>query len=570
MGKYLWKTVNSDAGIIKRLIGGYGLPRPFALYLASHRVDTESVDSYLNGPLKDLSDPFLLPGVEKASKRIWDAILHKESILIHGDYDTDGITSSALLHWVLTKNGANVSVFLPDRFDDGYGFTPDSLEKALRNGDYKLVVTVDCGITSSETVNAAKKKNIDVIITDHHEPKEKIPDAFALVNPKLHQDLKDFHIFAGVGVAFKLCHGFIKYGKMHQLGCDRFDLREGLDLVALGTIADIVPLEKENRILVKNGLKILSKQMRPGIRALCETAGLSSEIKSTDVTYSLAPRINAAGRFGDPITAFNLLTTDNIVEAYRFADALNNHNRVRQNREEQIIKEAMKQIESDVNYKINNRFSILVAGELWHQGIIGIVASRLSKMYNRPAIIFSINGREVLGSGRSIPGLNLIDALNECAVYLNRFGGHPMAAGLSMDYSNFGPFCEQFEDSVKKRLNCKIPLPHIDIDGEVEMRELNDDFFSVVDKLEPFGLSNSQPVFQINNLQPVKMSPMSTSHSRGLLKDDRDNLMQFVAFHRTVDTLPGVPRWNVIASPQISRYNNNEYRQLHILDIGTN
>lgn len=558
----IWETAKIPESELNRLIVELTLPRPIAILLATRSITPESAEIFFQCPLATLSNPYRLPEIEKAAKRLWEAILHKEKILIHGDYDTDGITATSLLRWTLSENGADVSCFIPHRFDDGYGFTTKSLDKAVNNTNYKLLVTVDCGITSPQAVDKANSMGIDVIITDHHEPQNEKPDALAVINPKLHSSLKDLYILAGVGIAFKLCHAFIKYGREHKLGGENIDLRESLDLVALGTISDIVPLKGENRTLVRHGLIRLAKQIRPGIRALCETAGISENIKPSEVTYNLAPRINAAGRFGDAKSALKLLNTSNIIEAYRQAEVLEHYNRQRQSKEEEILIKAKHLVNENIN--IDDSYSILAAGEEWHQGVIGIVASRLSKEYNRPTIILTINGDRALGSGRSIANLNLIEVLSECGDLLIHFGGHPMAAGLSLNKSNIKKFQDLFELEVRKRLNTKDIIPKIDIDGEVKIAELDEKFFDFLEKLEPFGHSNPQPVFRINRLKIKKAVSAAIHHTRGTLEDERNNTFSFIAFNRNINSFPQ-DFLDIAAVPQTNKYNGIQEPQLQIL-----
>ncbi|MEI6422587.1 MAG: DHH family phosphoesterase, partial [Lentisphaerota bacterium] len=350
MGKYIWKLADIPEIKIRELMTSLSCSRPLALFFAARGINHSSAELFFQTPLQGLGDPYIIPGMKESAKRLWDAVISKEKILIHGDYDTDGVTAAALLHWVLSENGADVSCFLPDRFDDGYGFTVESLSKALSETNYKLIVTVDCGISSYDAVDTAKSRNVDIIITDHHEPQGEVPAAFSVINPKVHPKLGSLHILSGAGVCFKLCQGFIEYGKKNKLGGGSFDIFDHLDIVSLGTVADIVPLVGENRILVKNGLNTLSKQSRPGIRALCEISGMnSSVIKTTDITFSLAPRLNAAGRLGDPYVAYKLLNSKSIIEAGSHSETLNNYNMERQNKEEIILNEAKKLIESSID-----------------------------------------------------------------------------------------------------------------------------------------------------------------------------------------------------------------------------
>ena len=441
MDKKIWKCASDGKeNIIDELIRNKFLPRPVAFYLAARGITQKEVDSYFNASFSDLSDPFRFPGMETAVKRLWKAIRSRERILIHGDYDTDGITATALLAWVLEKNGATVSSFLPHRFDDGYGFTPDSLAKALEaaGGSCGVLVTVDCGINSAEAVSEAGSRGIDVIITDHHEPANELPDALAIVNPKVHECVSDLRNLSGVGVAFKLAHAFILYGRTHNEGGYTTDLQDVLDYVALGTIADIVPILGENRILVKYGMEILRRQLRPGVRALIEVAHVNSRMNPSDITFKLAPRLNAAGRLGNAVSALQLMTASKIVDAYHYADMLEKFNQKRQAKEQEIFQEAKNQVESDPAFA--SSMTILAAGEDWHQGVIGIVASRFARDYNRPAIVLTIQGEEAHGSGRSAGGVNLIKILSKCSHLLTRYGGHPMAVGLGLHKSQIPAF----------------------------------------------------------------------------------------------------------------------------------
>ena len=366
MGTKLWiSACDGKENIIQDLIRRKNIPRAVAMYLAARGISAEEADHYFNNSFADLTDPYRFPGMDVAVKRLWLAIRNRERILIHGDYDTDGITATSLLSWVLEKNGAVVSSFLPHRFDDGYGFTPESLAKALETAPTpcKVLVTVDCGINSCPAVAEAAAKGIDVIITDHHEPGEGASPALAVINPKVHRELADMHQLSGVGVAFKLAHAFVKYGRDNNLGGYATEMQDVLDFVALGTVADIVPLLGENRILVKYGMETLRKQLRPGIRALIEVAHVDASISPSDITFKLAPRINAAGRLGNAISALQLLNASNIVDAYKFADMLESFNQRRQAKEQEIFSEAKRQVESDPFF--DKSITITAAGEGW-------------------------------------------------------------------------------------------------------------------------------------------------------------------------------------------------------------
>lgn len=566
MGKKLWVKVDIPKNGVEELTRKFNFPRPVALFLLGRGIKPKDVESFLKAPLKGLSDPYRFPDAKVAVARLWDAISKGEKILIHGDYDTDGITATVLMDWVLRTNGANVSTFLPHRFDDGYGFTPDSLDKAFENcaSGCGVLVTVDCGITSTAAVDSAREQGIDVIITDHHEPAEEMPDALAIINPKINPELADLQVLSGVGVAFKLCHAFIKYGRENKLGGFKTNLQETLDLVALGTIADIVPLLGENRILVKHGIKELGKQLRPGIKALFDVAKVKTKVSPADVTFKLAPRLNAAGRLGNADAALNLLKTDSILDAYTYADSLEKFNIERQTTEEVIFNEAIAQIKERID--TNNCLTILVAGKNWHQGVIGIVASRLSREYNRPAIVLTIQDGEAYGSGRGMGSLNMVEALTECSHLLTRFGGHPMAVGLGLKSENIEEFFILFEKIVNEQLTQTDLVDQIQVDGDVTFDELDYRFFDLIENLGPFGHSNPQPIFLIQEVEPVKVFPIGQNHSRGILRDRSGYQLDFIAFNRPMNSLPD-SMWDILATPQVNEFRGERKPQVQIVDL---
>jgi single-stranded-DNA-specific exonuclease len=538
------------------------------MYLTARNIGEKDVEMFLNGRLSALSDPYRFPGMKEAVKCLWDAIFEQAPILIHGDYDTDGITATALLADVLRQNGADVYTFIPHRFDDGYGFTPASLHKAVESigKPCRILLTVDCGITSCDAVEEANEMGITTIVTDHHDPRPELPEALALINPKIHKDLEDLQILAGAGVAFKLSHAFIKYGREHNLGGFSTKLSEVLDFVALGTIADIVPLLGENRIMVKSGMKILRKQMRPGVRALIETSKLKSDLMPSDITFKLAPRVNAAGRMCNADIALQLLECDNIVEAYRFSAELDKLNNIRQTKEQEIYQEAKKQIEEKLD--LDKNYCILVAGEGWHQGVIGIVASRLARDYNRPAIVLTIQDGKAYGSGRSVGSLNLVKTLSKSTDILERFGGHPMAVGVALDSCNIDKFYASLEEDIQTEIVDADLTEYISYDGNVELEELSGDFFEYLKQLGPFGHSNPKPVFRFNDLELVKSYPIGDRHTRGTLRNQKHSQIDFIAFNFSQDQF-NAALLDVLATPQINTYGHVSKPQLHIVALQT-
>jgi single-stranded-DNA-specific exonuclease len=564
MDQHLWDITQCEAEQVQELMDAAGVTRPTALVLATRGIDAETVAAFLNPALQHLSDPFALPGARQAAERLWQAIVTGERILIHGDYDADGITATALTSWVLRRNGAEVDSYLPHRIDDGYGLTADSIANVCA-GKCRLLLTVDCGITSYEAVRLAREHGVDVIVTDHHMPGSEPVEAHTLVDPKLPGAVPATVDLAGVGVAFKVCHAFIKYGRQNGLGGDDTDLREGLDLVALGTVADIVPLLHENRILVKHGLAVLGRQQRPGIHALCEIAGIRNDLSTADITYRLAPRLNATGRMGDPTDSLRLLESDSMVDAFALARNLDDHNRQRQQIEEEVVGSAEAQITQ--RYSLDQNRAIVVWNETWHQGVVGIVASRLARRYHRPAVVLTRDpSGQYTGSARSVRRLNLVDLLEQCGHSLLRFGGHAMAAGLSLEAERLPDFCRDFEAAVAHVLGAEAMQPHLEIAGDVAFGELNDAFFAELELLQPFGHGNPEPFMLTRGVSPERLLPVGRQHTKGVLRDTTGSRLPFIAFGRLPEDFPEPP-WDVVYTPQINRFNGAGTVQLRLQDM---
>lgn len=562
MDEHVWDVARCEAARVQELMETAGVSRPTALVLATRGITPKSADAFLRPALQHLGDPFALPGTRQAAERLWQAILKGERILVHGDYDTDGITAAALISWVLRRNGADTECYLPHRIDDGYGLTAESIEKACAD-HCRLLLTVDCGITSYEAIRAARERGLDIIVTDHHMPGNTPVDAHAIVDPKLPGSPPEIQDLAGVGVAFKVCHAFLKYGRQNGFGGEDTDLKEGLDLVALGTVADIVPLLHENRLLVKHGLAVLAGQHRPGIHALCEIAGIHQELSTADITYRLAPRLNATGRMGDPIDSLRLLEADSMVSAFALARSLDDHNRHRQQIEEEVVQSAEAQIAQ--LYDLDRNRAIVVWNDQWHQGVVGIVASRLTRRYHRPSVVLTRDpSGQYTGSARSIRRVNLVDLLEQCSRSLVRFGGHAMAAGLSLEPERLPDFCRDFEGAVSRVLGADSMRPLLDIAGEVGFGEMTDSFFQELDLLQPFGHSNPEPVFLTRQVMPERRVVIGKVHTKGMLRDEAGDRMPFIAFGRAPEDFPDPP-WDVVFTPQINRFNGTESAQLRLL-----
>jgi len=443
---------------------------------------------FLNPSLSDLFDPFLLSRMDEAVDRVIQALKANEKMMIYGDYDVDGITGTALMFLVLNRLGANVSYYLPNRLVEGYGISEDGLQEAEKR-KINLLVSVDCGITAVDEVETARRMGIDCIITDHHEPGDRLPVANAIVNAKLDGPLNPGFELSAVGVAYKFAQALYR-----KLGQDETELEQHLDLVALGTAADIVPMIGENRILTKFGLQQIARTTKPGLKALIFIAGLMGHrIGTGQVVFILAPRINAIGRLGDAQQAIKLLTTKDEVMAHSIARILNAENKRRKDIDEQTMTEALEQIERDVDMSRDR--AIVLASQGWHQGVIGIVASRLVERFHRPTVMIAIDGAEGKGSARSIPGFHLYEALKECESELIRYGGHKYAAGLSILPEKIESFRRQLNMVSSRMLSDEDLIPKLEIDSELDLEKIDDDLVLLLEKFSPFGPQNMRPVF---------------------------------------------------------------------------
>jgi single-stranded-DNA-specific exonuclease len=461
------------------------------LWQRGHR-DREQVRAFLDPRLQSLGDPFELTDLRRASERILQAIAAREKMVIFGDYDVDGITSSALLWRILRRLGGNAEIFLPRRMEEGYGLSQEGVERCIEEHQAALLIAVDCGTTSVKQVAWLRERKVDVIIIDHHALPPELPAAHALVNPQ--RDAAGearLDYFASVGLVFKLCHGLLK---LTGEGRGGIDLRDYLDLVAVGTVADIVPLVGENRILVRRGLRQLEQTLWPGLRALIEVSQVSLPITARDVGFRLGPRLNASGRLGDAMLSLRLLQTDDRNEAMHIASELNRSNRERQTVEAETFLQAEALLQE--TYDPARDWGIVLAGRNWHWGVIGIVASRLQRRYHRPTIVIGLNDEGVgKGSGRSIEGISVVKALHDCAGHLDLFGGHDMAAGLNIRAERVEAFREAFNRHVRGQAGDDVFQSTLALSGALSLPEVSDELFRKFEELAPFGRMNPEPVF---------------------------------------------------------------------------
>ncbi len=456
--------------------------------------DPQAIESFLNPDLSRLHDPFLMKNMREVKARLEAAIRDKEKILIHGDYDADGITGVAVMVKMLEKLGGDFITFLPERERDGYGVSGEAIRKAHQEGA-RLLITIDCGITAREEIRLARSLGLEVIVIDHHRlPADGLPDTGFILNPLQEDCPYPFKDLSAAGLVFKLAQSMI--GK---------SAAEWLDLVAISTISDIAPLRGENRTLVKFGLQALGERKNIGVQCLAEIAKLKSlKIDTGHVGFVLGPRINAAGRMSSPDTALRLLLTPSKREAASLANILNEENKARQRQEREMTREAIAKVERTVNF--NKERVIVVDGREWHQGVIGIVASRLVEKYERPAIVISVEGGAGKGSGRSIKGFHLFNAMQSCAGQLEEFGGHEQAAGLSILEKNINRFRESINEYALANLDPAIMARAVSIDLEIGWKDLTSVFIQELGLMEPFGVGNPRPVFLTRRLR-VRSSP---------------------------------------------------------------
>jgi len=517
--KWVYLNEKLKEADIKLMMNGVHMPEFLAVALLNRRVGPNNVEDFLKKSVGKIPHPYLLKDMDKAADRIDEALKKKEKIVVYGDYDVDGITSTAMLYDFLLSEGADVSYYIPSRQDEGYGINILALQKIRKSGA-SLMITVDCGITASGEVEFAKTLGLDIIITDHHMCHEKIPKAVAVINPKQQDDTYPFSELAGVGVCFKLVLAMaIKLGKKAS---DYFG--KYVDICAIGTIADVVPLTDENRIIVSAGLKRLKETNRPGLRALLSMAGLAGkELTASSVSFGIAPRINAAGRVGQVEKGVELLLETNEARAVPIADYLNRENIARQQTEKQILEDVTAMILADSNF--SKRKVIVLAKEEWHPGVIGIVASRLVEKYYKPTILISIENGVGKGSGRSIEGINLFDALGNISDILLKFGGHEMAAGLSIRQEDIPKLYEHLEQYVAERLTAENSIPSIWIDEMIEAGQIRPETVKIIESsMAPFGAANPEPVFALMNAKITAIRKMGESEQHVRLQLEKGGL----------------------------------------------
>ncbi len=538
-----------------------GLPCIVHLLMRKNFTNAAEVDAYLTPRLKSLSDPFLIPQMGAAVARILTALDRKERIVLFGDYDVDGVTSLALLGEMLRAYGGSPELFLPLRMEEGYGLSAESVERCCQLHNPQLLIALDCGTSSTAEIAGLSRRGVDVIVVDHHEPKSGLPDCVAVVNPKAGDDRACTYL-CSVGLVFKLCHALLK-----TRPCPNFDLKARLDLVALGTVADIVPLQFENRIFVRAGAREIARSSRPGLRKLMDVAALGGPILPEDIGFRLGPRLNAAGRLDTAEKALRLLLTTNEAEAGELADLLDSQNRERQNVERQILAEAEKEIGR--SFDPSRDAAIVVGARDWHPGVLGIVAARIARQYHRPAIVIGFEDTGMgKGSGRSIDGFSLVAALGECSEHLEKFGGHEMAAGVSLEETKFAEFVAAFSRVARQRLLPDQLRPSLQLDHELSFPEVNLDLLRWHERLQPFGRANEQPVFFAREVEPAVQPRVLKEKHLALRLRQRGYFQRAIFFDGARNPLPPAP-WDIAFRIKPDEYGGVTRVQLQVQAIRT-
>ena len=554
-----WRYQEVDSSLVEEISSKNNISELLATVLINRGIKTKKeIDIFLNPTRNDFHDPYLIKDMDLAVDRILKAIKNNEKTIIYGDYDVDGITSITVLKKFLKERGLDVGYYIPNRLDEGYGLNKAAIEKIAKEG-YTLIITVDCGISGLEEVEYASLLGIDTIVTDHHEPMEQLPNAIAVVDNKRKDSTYPFKSLAGVGVVFKLTQAIGK-----KLNLPEKEYLKYLDIVCIGTISDIVPLIDENRVIAKLGLKLVEVTKNIGLKSLLDASGYK-EINSNTISFGIAPRINACGRMGYEEEALKLFLTEDETEAKIITDRLNKYNKDRQDIEKSIFEEAISKIEENHLDKNN---SIVLGAEGWHHGVIGIVSSKITDIYFKPSILVCFEGDEAKGSGRSIPGFDLHEALSYMSDYLEKYGGHEMAIGLSLKRENFKKLQEKFEEYVTKKDISDI-LPIIEIDKIITLKDLNTDTVRELDMLEPFGEANKRPVFVYKNLKIDSIRALSEGKHLKLTLKDGNTIINAIGFNLgnfSKDYTIG-DKIDVAGMLEINSFNGIDSVQINIKDI---
>ncbi|MCE5210708.1 MAG: single-stranded-DNA-specific exonuclease RecJ [Deltaproteobacteria bacterium] len=563
-----WKIETSDNKETEAFLGKeFGIHPIISQILVNRGIrDTDAARRYLYPSLNDLHNPFLLKDIKKGLSRLLKAIQDNEKIIIYGDYDADGITSVVILYKFIKEVTPHIDYYIPDRIQEGYGLKIPAIER-FKKDNVKLIITVDCGISDIEEITYAQSLGIDTIVLDHHEISGPLPPAVASINPNRDDCAFPFKGLAGVGIAFNFIIAL--RGTLNKEGFWKNNnypnLKEYLDIVTLGTIGDIAPLTDENRIFTKIGLELISEGQRPGIKALKEVCGVDNQtIDSFKASFSLIPRINAAGRIASPSEAVKLLLTDDLSEARILAEKLDSYNRHRQLMEKKILNDILEIISNNTSVEKMN--SLVFASDKWHPGIIGIVASRLVELFNRPAFIISLNNGVGKGSGRSVSGFNIYKGIQQCSHLLLSFGGHYHAAGISIKEENIDEFTGLLDQIAGDDSQVSEIASQMSIDSECSLEDINPELMSQIEMLAPFGSNNPEPLLCVRNVKAISTIVVGNNHLKIWINGNgssRDAIWFNMGRYQTV--LNG-SNFDVVFTPQINKWNGSPDIQLKIKD----
>ncbi len=555
-----WQIYETDETKVKEIQEKYGLNKLLATILVNRNITTEEkIRLFLKPTRHDFYNPFLITDMEKAVERIIKAIKNQEKVTIYGDYDVDGITSITVLKSFLKDRGLDVNFYIPNRLDEGYGLNKEAIDKILDNG-CELMITVDCGISAIDEIEYANSLGIETIITDHHEPGANLPNALAVIDNKRKDSTYPFRELAGVGVVFKLIQAIAI-----KLEIKEEEYLKYLDIVCVGTISDIVPLIDENRVIAKLGLLLIAQTKNIGLRSIIKSSGYT-KVDSNTISFGIAPRINACGRMGKAEEALELLLSPNINYVNDLNQKLNEHNKTRQETEKNIFESAIKQIEEQHLDKNN---TIIVGGENWHNGVIGIVSSKITEMYFKPSILLSFEENGMgKGSGRSIPGFDLYDALMKCNDTIEKFGGHSMAVGVTIKKENFEKFKKEFEEIAKQSHTDEI-VPIIQVDSKIDLKDINKEMVESLKSLEPFGEANRMPIFIFKNLKVDSIRSLSEGKHLKLTLKDNNIIINGIGFNLgnlAIEYTIG-DKVDIVGVLEINHFNGEESLQINIKDM---
>lgn len=552
-----WQIYETNEAEINKISQKYNLNRLLSSIIVNRNIK-EDIDVFLNPTRSNFYDPFLMPDMEIAVDRIIKAINNKEKMIIYGDYDVDGITSITVLKSFLEDRGIYVDSYIPNRLEEGYGLNKPAIDEIVKK-EYDLMITVDTGISGIEEIEYANSLGLETIVTDHHEVGDELPNAIAVVDAKRKDNQYPCRDLAGVGVVFKLIQAIgIK------LGLEEKEYLKYLDIVCVGTISDIVPLVDENRVITKLGLMLVAQTKNMGLRSLLISSGYKN-IDSTTISFGIAPRINACGRMGHADEALKLFLSKDIYEVNELTKRLNDYNKMRQDKEKSIYEDAVNQIEKN---KLYENCAIVVAGEDWHHGVIGIVSSKITDLYFKPSILLCYEDEVAKGSGRSIPGFDLHDALMKCQNSIERFGGHAMAIGITIKRDKFEEFKKEFEEVARKAKIDEI-IPIINIDAKINLSEINKEMVASLKQLEPFGEGNKMPIFAFKNLKIDSIRALSEGKHIKLTLKEGNSIINAIGFNlgHLVDEYRIGDKIDVVGTLEINSFNGVDSLQINLKDV---